>query len=175
MVAFRSDAATSKRQKGAVMKRTRNESLTKIGGIVLTLAALALNGHAQDNTTTTDVSVKFYVSVRHVDLSHSKSQSTAPAAADSGKYVTPRLGGEVGGLGRVGAAIDKEFSGGEKVSGDGNAVKNGLKPAGSVPAANKSGEATLTMTGTAKLFVRYRSLVTMMARYGRDLFQRRFW
>jgi hypothetical protein len=31
------------------------------------------------------------------------------------------------------------------------------------------------MTGTAKLFVRYRSLVTMMARYGRDLFQRRFW
>lgn len=31
------------------------------------------------------------------------------------------------------------------------------------------------MTGTAKLFVRYRSLAAMMGRYGRDLFQRRFW
>lgn len=31
------------------------------------------------------------------------------------------------------------------------------------------------MTGTAKLFVGYRSLLAMMARYGRDLFQRRFW
>ena len=119
---------------------------------------------AQDNTTATDVSIKLYVSVGHVDLTHKKGQSapaTGSSRADAGsdKYTYEsytRTGGINGALDYV--AAQDAHAGWEQVSDDGRTVTwrklkdSSTSSSGSAPARPPaSGSATLTITGKANV------------------------
>jgi len=125
---------------------------------LVVLVLLSVRSFAQDNTTTTDVSLKLYVSVGHVELTRDKGDASPPAnssGANSDKYdyeSYTRTDGFTGALDWENALI--AHNDWEVVSNDGHTIKwRKLKASGGAatsPAPNKaSGSATVTITGKA--------------------------